>query len=400
MATHKATKAAGDLDPSFGDEGKVLFTLAQGPFRGSSKLLNDGKILTAGFSANDVVLVRHLSNGEVDDSFGDHGIKRINLIPGVPVVQAGLTLDSNGNALIFGSVGEPFEEILYFIRTLPDGKLDTTFGREGRVFIDLPAGSDVAHAVAIQPDGKIVLAARAERDFEVYDEVLLRLDSKGHLDPTFGRTGMVFVGKVYFSSVIVLPDGKLLLAGSKNGVLLFARYLSDGQADASFGENGFVTLEIKSSTLAQFSGAMLQRDGKIVAVGYAFFEQKGFRPLTTRVSSDGSLDNTFNHGAPAIIGFEEHEVQNMAVAIQLDDKIIAVGQSLGSVETANFTLMRFLPNGALDTEFGSHGRLMTNLGGLDSARGVSLQSDGKIVVSGTVVASPRGTGQGIARYLS
>ena len=399
MVTQKATKAAGDLDPSFGDEGRVVFTLPQGPFRGTSKLLSDGKILTAALSADDVVVVRHLSNGEVDHSFGEHGIKRINLIPGARVAQVILTLQTNGNALIFGCVGEQYEEILYLIRLLPDGKPDTTFGREGRVFIDLPTGNDIAHALAIQSDGKIVLAARVERGFDDYDEVILRLDSKGHLDPTFGRTGMVFVGKVYFSSVIALPGGQLLLAGARKGVPLFARYLSDGRVDGSFGENGFVTLEIKSSTLAEILGTIRQRDGKIVAVGSAYFEPKGFQTLTTRINSDGSLDPTFNNGAPALIGFQDHETRSFAVALQPDGKILAAGSSLGSVETSNFTLIRFLPNGALDTEFGSQGKVMTDMGGVDSGRHVAVQSDGKIVVSGWVLASPKGTGQGMVRYL-
>ncbi|ALI09633.1 MULTISPECIES: hypothetical protein [Pseudomonas] len=399
MTTQKAAKAAGDLDPSFGDEGKVVFTLAQGSFLGTSKLLSDGKILSAAANADDVVLVRHLSNGDMDDSFGDHGITRLNIFPGVQVGQVGLTVQPNDHAFIFGNVGEQFEEILYLLKILPDGKLDTTFGKEGRVIIDLPIGEDIAHLLAIQPDGKIVLVARVVRGYENYDEVLLRLDSKGELDPTFGETGMVFVGKVYFSSLIILPDGRLLFAGAKNGALLFARYLSDGRPDRSFGEEGVVTIEVKNSQLAQIFAAERQQDGKIVAVGFADIESKGFHTLTTRINPDGSLDETFNHGAPAVISFHGYEAQNHAVAIQQDNKIIAAGGSLGTAATSNFTLMRFLPNGAPDPEFGLHGRVMTDLGGLDTARRISLQTDGKIVVSGWVLGLPR-TGVGIVRYLS
>ncbi|OAB54328.1 hypothetical protein [Pseudomonas thivervalensis] len=399
MTTQKATKAAGDLDPSFGDGGTVVFTLAQGSFLGASKLLSDGKIFSAGANADDVVLVRHLSNGDLDDSFGEHGITRIKLFPGVRIAKVVLNLQPNDHAFVFGSVGEKLEAILFLLRILPDGTLDTRFGMKGRVIINLPEGENIAHVVAVQPDGKIVLVARVVRGYENYDEVLLRLDSKGELDLTFGETGMVFVGKVHFSSLIVLPDDRLLFAGAKKGALLFARYLSDGRPDPSFGEEGVVTIEVSQVQFAQILAAERQRDGKIVAVGSAEIESKGAHALIARINPDGSLDETFHHGTPAVIGFQGYEVQNHAVAIQSDNKIIAAGSSLGTEKTANFTLMRFLPNGAPDLEFGLHGRVMTDLGGLDLARSVSLQADGKIVASGWILGLP-GTGVGIARYLS
>lgn len=399
MTTQNAAKVAGDLDPSFGDRGVVTFFYDKGPFRGASQLHSDGRILSAGLSGDEVILVRHLSNGDLDESFGDRGVIRISLIPGVPLAGASLTLQPYGHAFIFGHVGENYQEILYLIKVLPDGALDTTFGEGGRVFIDLPIGEDVPHDLAIQPDGKIVLVARVVRGFENYDEVLLRLDSKGDLDPTFGETGMVFAGKVYFSSLILLPDDRLLLAGSKNDALLFARYLSDGRPDHSFGEEGIVTIKIPDSQLAEIHGAVRQQDGKIVAVGSADIVSKGFHTLTTRINPDGSLDETFSNGKPSVISFQGYSTQNYAVVIQPDNKIIAVGFSLGTVKTSNFTLMRFLPNGGLDLEFGSNGRVMTDLGGVDLAQKVALQVDGKIVVSGWVFTSPR-PGLGIVRYLS
>lgn len=400
MATQKTTHVAGDLDPGFGHEGRVFFTLDQSLFGGSSKLLSDGKILTAGVNANDLVLVRHLSDGNVDGSFGDQGVQRISLVPGGNLFQAFLTLQSNGRALIFGSVAGASGRVLYVVRTLSDGKPDASFGREGRVFIDLPAGEDIVHALAIQPDGKIALTARAQRDVEDYDQVLLRLDSKGQLDPTFGKAGIVVIGKGEFSSMLALPDNRLFLVGFENTAVLLARYLSDGRPDSGFGEDGVVTIEIKSSRFVQITDAKRQRDGKILAVGAADLESKGFQALIMRINPDGSLDNTFNNGVPAIIGFQGYETKNWAVAIQPDNKILAAGGSLGgSLITANFTLMRLLENGVLDAEFGSQGRVMTDMGGVDISQEVAVQTDGKIMVAGWVMSSPNGTGIGLARYL-
>lgn len=401
MATQKVTKAPGDLDSNFGSEGVVIYYHGwppnpATPFRGSSKLLSDGKIFTVGFHIGDFVLVRHLSNGELDESFGDHGIKLIKFMPGVRVRRCSLTLQSNGRALIFGTAGAYSETIGYVVRLLPDGKLDASFGKEGRVLLDLTPGSDVVNALAIQPDGKIVLAVTSQRDSFHTQELLLRLDSNGVLDPTFGKAGMVFVGLGEFRSIIALPDNRVLLAGtnfsigSDYGALWFRRYLSDGGADRSFGDNGLVTVDIKSSLSVHIEGALRQRDGKVVVAGYVNTESMGYQTLTTRINPDGSLDDTFNNGVPVVISFPDFS-RSYGVAIQPDNKILTAGTTGG-----NFMLMRFLSDGVLDMEFGSQGKVVTDNEGTDIAREVAVQTDGKIVMSGWLRI---GTGHGIARYL-
>ncbi|ROM72546.1 hypothetical protein BK654_25635 [Pseudomonas brassicacearum] len=399
MATQKATQAAGDLDPSFGDEGKVFYfpppstpTLRMS---GRSRLRSDGKIFTAGYHTNlgDLVLVRHLSNGDLDDAFADGGVKLISIVPGYRIVSCLLELESDDSALIFGSFGENGPQTLFLCKLLPEGELDISFGTQGFIFLDLTPGADVANALAIRSDGKIILSVAAR------EELLICLDSKGDFDPTFGNGGIVYVGRDDYSSLIVLSDNRLLLAGTtsgvtEHGVMQFASFLPDGAVDRAFGENGKVTIDVKNTDFAYVTGVAQQRDGKILAVGYVTIAEKGYYTLITRINADGSLDSAFNNGVPYLTGPPFYS-RGMSVAVQPDDKILVATYTAGT-----FNLMRLLPSGALDMGFGLQGKVSTNMSpGTDIAWDIAVQADGKIVLFGTVQTSPGGqAGIGIARY--
>lgn len=390
MAIQNETRAlAGELDLVFGAGGKVI-----GPFSGASTLLNDGKILTAGWEGNEILLVRHLDNGNIDGAFGEQGIKRIDLFAG-PVKQTFLVSQPSGQALVFGSAGELYQEILYVIRILPDGEPDPTFGQGGRVYVNLAGGYDYANALTIQPDGKIILVGHVTRGYDDYEAVFLRLNRTGDLDKNFGNSGMVFAGRLYLRSVIALPDGRLLFSGGEDGSFVFASYLNDGRPDPGFGNGGFVRIEVSSERLAAATAIQRQVDGKIVGIGWARLPS-GERTVATRLNPDGSLDRTFNGGVPAKIEFPGYETQGIAIAIQPDHKILVAVGILGSADNANFALTRLLADGAFDVEFGTQGRVMTDMGGVDFTQAVALQPDGKIVVCGWVLVP--GRRQGIARY--
>ena len=400
MATQKATQAAGDLDPDFGDEGKVLYfpppstpTLRMS---GRSRLRSDGKIFTAGYHINlgDLVLIRHLSNGDLDVSFGDGGVKLISIVSGYRIMECLLELYWDDSALICGSFGDRYADMLFFCKLRPDGELDTSFGTQGIIFLDLTLGADVANALAIRSDGKIILLVSARKE-----ELLICLDSEGDFDPAFGNGGIVYVGRDDYSSLIVLSDNRLLLAGgsefrgdSEYGVMQFARFLPDGAVDKAFGENGRVTIDVKNTDYAHVTSTVQQRDGKILAVGYVIIEEKGYYTLITRINADGSLDSAFNNGIPYLTG-PPYYSRGTTVAVQPDDKILVTTSAAGS-----FNLMRLLPSGALDMGFGLQGKVMTDMSGADVASDIAVQVDGKIVLFGTVKISPQGTGIGIARY--
>lgn len=399
MTRQKATQASGYLDPSFGEKGNAFyFPPAESPvvrLRSTSRLRRDGKIFSAGYYDNqgDLVLVRHLNNGNLDSSFGDGGLKIIDIVSGYRMYSCILALGLDDSAFISCSFGEIGAQMLFICKVLPDGELDPSFGTRGSIFLDLSPEADIAETLAIQPDGKILLTISS------YENLLVRLDAKGNFDPVFGGGGIAHLKQGKFPSLIMLPDGRLCLTGSNYetasdiGVLWFARYMSNGVVDPDFGQNGLVMIELKNTTSALITSSIQQQDGKIVAVGFVTVEEKGYFTMIARINIDGSLDSTFNNGTPILTG-PSHYSRGEGVAIQPDNKIL-----VGSYAEGSFNLMRLLPNGALDMAFGVQGRVKNNMtDGMDKAEHIAVQADGKIMQLGRVELSTLGTGVGIARY--
>ncbi len=282
-----------------------------------------------------------------------------------------------------------------------DGQLDTTFAGSGGVVIYIgSSGNDEANSVVIQGDGKIIAAGFAYSPYSnEYTFALARFVANGTLDSTFGTNGTVTTGiggsntdSRAFSSAIQ-SDGKIIAAGySSTGsagsqrVFTLIRYNTNGSLDSTFGTNGIVTTAIGSSDDEIFS-TVIQKDGKIIAAGYSY---KGslsngdtYVFALARYNVDGSLDNTFGTkgivttaALPSANSPEEDEIHSLAV--QSDGKIIVSGYSYGG-----FALARYNSDGSLDNTFGTNGIVITSISGEDYDNSVALQSDGKIVTAGT-----------------
>lgn len=400
MTTQKATQAPGSLDPSFGEEGNAFYfppvTVPTLRLLSTSRLRTDGKIFSAGYYLNqgDLVLVRFLSDGSLDSSFGEGGVKVIGIVSGYRIFNCLLELASDDSAFISCSFGDIGPQTIFVCKVLPNGELDASFGSRGSVFLDLSPGGDVSDGLAIQPDGKILLSVSS------YEKLLVRLDTRGDFDSSFGSGGIARAKPLQTPSMIVFADGRLLVAGSNDssgsdtGVIYFIRYLSNGTIDSDFGEDGTIRIDLKNTQYAYVFSVIQQQGGKIVAVGTVIIEEKGYFTLVTRLNIDGSLDSTFNNGAPILTGPPFYS-RGEGVAIQPDNKIL-----VGSYTRGAFHLMRFLSNGVLDMTFGVQGKVMNNMtGGRDISDAIALQIDGKIVQLGRVELDPdRGTGVGIARY--
>jgi uncharacterized delta-60 repeat protein len=214
----------------------------------------------------------------------------------------------------------------------------------------------------------------------------------GDLDPTFGTGGIGITPLGSFddfaSAVALQPDGKIVVAGqsssgSNNSDFALARYNPDGSLDASFGSGGKITTAIGSRNAAY--AVALQPDGKIIAAGFTYIVGDGDIALV-RYNPDGSLDTTFGTGGTirTSIGNSGEDVHG--VALQPDGKIVAAGSSLTVNESdRDFTLVRYNPDGSLDINFGNEGKIITNIqgtGSSDIARAVVVQPNGKIVVAG------------------
>lgn len=273
-----------------------------------------------------------------------------------------------------------------------DGSLDTTFGSGGIVTTVIGEDS-IANAVALQADGKIVVAGDSQWDTQRI--TVARYNSDGALDNTFGSGGIVTVAIADSASaedVAIQPDGKIVIGGHNtdltvfNAFFTFVRLNVDGSFDSSFGSNGVFVVPGTSSAQPRFARAIaLQTDGKIVAVGVGFDEGPTSEITMVRCNSDGSLDTTFGSGGIVFtnVSDDQRDTGNNLV-IQTDGKIVVAGTST-SAETGNsvVVLARYNTDGSLDTSFGSNGLVAPTITETDfgSASGVALQTDGKILVA-------------------
>ncbi len=269
------------------------------------------------------------------------------------------------------------------------GDLDTTFGSSpGKIITSMGTGHDNASAVAVQPDGKIVVAGECLNGSN-YDFCLARYLASGALDASFNSTGKVITAIGSNSNTVnalaLQPDGKIVVAGycynPTNDEVCLARYLANGTLDTSFNTTGKVITAIGSSTDVA-SAVALQPDGKIVVAGYCW-NGNNYDFCLARYLPRGTLDTSFNTTGTVITAIGSSNDTANALALQPDGKlVVAGGCSNGS--NSDFCLARYLPSGALDTSFNTTGKVITPIGSsTDVARALALQPDGKIVVAGS-----------------
>ncbi len=284
-----------------------------------------------------------------------------------------------------------------------DGDLDPTFGTGGQVTTDFNHSTDIANAVALQPDGKLVVVGQTytNNDYTGEDFAVARYNTNGTLDSTFGVNGKVttdFPGlAAVASSVVIQPDGKILVAGGAFPNFTFlgdfelVRYNPNGTLDTSFGSGGIVTTSFPGQGSYAFALA-LQSDGKIIAAGTDFVNFSSEDSSNTdfgleRYNSDGTPDTTFGNGGQLTTDFDGFNDDAFSVLVQADGKIVAVGSAKNPATFYDFAAVRYLANGTIDTSFGVAGKVRTDFGhaDFDQARSAVLQPDGKIVAAGTAI---------------
>jgi uncharacterized delta-60 repeat protein len=391
-----AWAASGDLDGSFGTQGKVITDFTNpGEDAARALVVHEGKILAAGHTSGDFALARYNPNGTLDTSFGVGGKVKTDFV--LEDVAEAIAVDSLGRIVLAGHT--PFDFAL--ARYLPNGQLDTTFGALGRVVTDFGGEQDIANSLALQPkpDEKLVVAGSSDGDF-----ALARYNSDGSPDLSFGLSGKVVTdfsfGQDIAEALLLQPDGKIVATGYGDitckplpftycdaGISLataLARYMPDGSPDQSFGSEGKVIVppENPNHPSAETFAAALQTDGKIVvAGGYDDFLLRRFNP-------DGSLDPSFGGDGTIEDAFTKTTTAR-AVGIQPDGKIVAGGMTCSPCQGENntvaadgFAVSRYLTDGSKDPNFGTSGWITTNLGGENGAQSVAFQADGKVVAAG------------------
>jgi len=298
-----------------------------------------------------------------------------------------------------------------------DGSPDTTFNGSGHVIVDFMGGFDEALAVAIQPDGKIVaggLGSNAQHTVE--DFALVRLNSDGTLDSTFGYGGKVttdFADQAEeVSGLGIQADGKIVAGGwakdaAGNLDFALARYNSNGSLDTTYGSNGRVLTDFAGSDDAIYRMRMLP-DGRVLAVGATRASPTASGDFAiARYNTDGSLDASLSAGGtPGRITTDFMGGADYALALLplADGRFYVGGVAFNSATGTNdFGLARYNADGSLDQSFGVYGKkgVVTTdfFGNWDQLMGLGLQPDGKVVAAGHVKHPVRGFEFGAARYL-
>jgi uncharacterized delta-60 repeat protein len=405
---------SGDLDSSFGGDGTVTTSFGNGnsTVARAVALQADGKVVVAGSYRSDtfdidIALARYLPNGTLDASFSGDGKVLTDFEDGSVDSAQALALQPDGKIVVAGTyvfISNDFA----LARYLPNGTLDASFSGDGKVLTDFGLGNDdVAFAVALQPDGKIVVAGTSPTWASgSYDFALARYLPNGTLDASFSSDGRVLTDFVSGSddvayAVALQPDGKIVVAGisifpsSGNVDFTLARYLPNGTLDASFSGDGKVLTDFEGGSDDVASAVALQPDGKIVMAG----DSNGAFALA-RYLPNGTLDASFSGDGKVLTDFEGGSVDSaQALTIQPNGKIVVAGVS-DSSGTNDFALVRYLSNGTLDPSFGSNGMVLTDFGSGSNDVIFALTTqprDGRLVVAGSSATSGPGA-FALARY--
>jgi len=375
-----AYAAPGSLDPTFGQGGKVLGNFGSPILVAAGALQTDGKILVViSINQSNFAVVRYLPNGSLDTSFGTSGFAQTSFTNfNIP---SSVALQADGKIVVAGTAtSNEMQYELALARFNIDGSLDNSFGTGGQATTNLPGL--LTHAVAlIQPDGRILVAASAlvisRRPPQL---AMARYNANGSLDISFGQNGTLEqVSAANAPTALAVDSAFNMLIGS-------------GSSIVQFSPSGTAASQVAPAaiTSTSFGGpATFQSDGKYVVAKLVLEGSGRLRDLDTQVvrfTSNGAIDSTFN--SPIFDfsgeGGSSHGDITSAIAIQPNGQIVLGASHFDSGFTNElFALARLNPNGSLDSTFGNGGVTTTSVGGGESVNVLLLQPDGKYIAIGT-----------------
>ena len=406
-----AVSQAGTLDPTF--SGGTVVT-AMNPWGVARAVAThaDGRVVVVGEDRrNDPsgaqpqwAVRQYLADGSPDATFGTNGAVNLFGLGGWAAAEH-VAIDASGRILVCGSDETPG---FLTVRLTSDGSLDPTFGDGGVVRTEIQLDS-AAVAVAVQPDGKIVVAGvsigRGKRSSIAY--AVVRYEDDGSLDttsfgPPAGRgkkrgslrtTGIVVDDvdprahdEVVRGAIALQPDGKILVAGSSGSLIenawIVARYRTDGSLDTSFADGGHLIGDF-GLEWERLWGIAVQPDGGIVTAGRMFDAVFDFDGAVARYLADGTPDSTFGQGGLART-FLPGEDQCLTGPVILPQGQIVIGLNLFVVTDLEATTFRFTAGGWPDPSYGVNGlgQPAPLPGRLDNTRAITLDPSSRVVAAG------------------
>jgi uncharacterized delta-60 repeat protein len=453
----------GTLDQSFGKsndgtpDGMVSFSIGAGNDHARATLVQaDGKILVLGSSTStgstgaNIVVQRFNADGTLDTTFGadgnsdgsPDGVVSLDLGAGSDEGRA-IALQADGKIVIAGThTASDNSKNIVVARLSSAGKLDAGFGADGNsdgtpdgvVSVSLSAGDDVANAVAIQHDGKILVAGTAASGADS-NIAVARLNSDGSLDAAgFGvgnsdgsPDGVVTLslgaGSEEAVAIALQSDDRIVVAGNSSSLggsknIVVARLNPDGELDQFFGSandgtpDGVVNVNLSQNDDDVASALAIQANGQILVAGKTG-PAGNTNAAVARLNADGDVDTSFGAGSTdgtpdgsVALSLGNGSDELSAIAVDADGKIVVVGSTTSTGSTSNVFVARLLGNGKLDADFGQgddgtpDGVVNLSFGnGNDFGRALALQADGKIVVAGDSIGTDGSSNIVLARLL-
>jgi uncharacterized delta-60 repeat protein len=408
--------STGKLDAAFGAGGIVRTSITEtDPRLGMTVTIDKtGRIhVVAGRAA--LTIARYLDTGEPDSTFGQGGVVTTLFLPnvtsfgqsfvrGVAIDERPPIVDPNSPA-----ARGPFPRRIIAAGTVrglqnrfhaavarydSDGQLDPTFGVDGEVLSELPAGieRDIPACARIDAEGRIVLGGRAaDFTFDSDKFAIHRYLADGSPDATFNGSGAAVTsfpgGSCAVRGVTITSGQRIVAAGIftpsntfEDWSFALARYLPDGKLDPTFGNNGRILTTFGRSAFANC--VTVDHKNRIVAAGNEAEIFTGRSTIARYHSSDGSLDTTFGESGKVIVDFNNPQSEAFSVVADLNDRLIAVGHA-----HLQFALARLREDGGLDSTFGNgDGKVRLELveGQKSAAFAVTLDEKDRIIVAGVI----------------
>ncbi len=368
----------GTLDKSFADSG-ILLDLNHPGTINKIGVQSDGKIIAAGEGSSDLpsgfLFARYNTDGTLDSSFGKNGVA--GTFDEIDQVLALSILPDD--ALL--AMAHPSYKV-GLAKYKKNGEIDSSFGNNGVVITSVSQNANSASDMVVQPDGKIVVCGYIINDpNEARQLFLVRYLPDGSLDNSFGEGGIEIVGepngdKSFYSAnaVALQPNGQIVVAAYLTKGAVY-RFNPDGTQDINFGINGLAYFQTKDVGIKNFIpyDIAVQTDGKIIGGGNG-----GSYMSASRLNTDGSIDSSFGNNGLQHVLFSGQTSDCRSMVLQNDGKIILAGRALGTM-----AMTRLNANGTIDSGFGENGQvILTGVESSGASNSVALQKDNKIILGG------------------
>lgn len=383
---------AGNMDSTFSYDGYSGVSFGIGESRATCVAVQaDGKIVVGGYFAAsgdfDFALTRYKTNGDPDSSFGINGKKVVDF-DGYNDYANAISIQSDGKILLAGTIyyfTGYSQDIFGIMRFDTSGNLDPTFSADGKAFAYFGSGDQYCYGMDLQADGKIVLVGHTTfnptpGDYQI---CVARFNTNGGLDLSFSSNGLINYNlagtgyDAYAYDVEIQTNGKYIISGYVSGATANNMVIMRINSDGTF-DNSF-----DGNGMAVFpdvgpSDACLQPDGKILVTG-----NTGGDIFVGRFKTDGIIDSTFDSDGYTILAPSTTSNLARGIALQSDGKIVISGSSLSAASDYEFTVIRLNPDGSPDPLFSGDGIFTLQFIGNDHTfYDVTVQADDKIIATG------------------